>query len=233
MNDNIKNNVKISASLMCIDWLNAKKEIDILYNENIDLLHVDVIDGRYAPDYTMGTSIINCFRDSFHRPFDYHLMVEEPSRIFDTFDIREGDRFCIHQECCRNLHRDLITLRNIGAKVGVALSPATPINVLDYILEDVDYVIIMTVNPGFKGGNLVPQAIQKIKDLKDVIKERGLNVEVSADGNVSLANIPSMVANGADILVSGSSGMFIKNEKLENSIKYFREAISEGLNERP
>ena len=90
----------------------------------------------------------------------------------------------------------------------------------------------MTVNPGFKGGNLVPQAIQKIKDLKDVIKERGLNVEVSADGNVSLANIPSMVANGADILVSGSSGMFIKNEKLENSIRYFREAISEGLNAR-
>tara|TARA_X000001036_G_scaffold439775_1_gene492219 strand:+ start:5430 stop:6131 length:702 start_codon:yes stop_codon:yes gene_type:complete len=233
MNDNIENNVKISASLMCIDWLNAKNEIDILFNENIDLLHVDVIDGRYAPDYTMGTSIINCFRDSFHRPFDYHLMVEEPSRIFDTFDIREGDRFCIHQECCRNLHRDLITLRNIGAKVGVALSPATPINVLDYILEDVDYVIIMTVNPGFKGGSLVPQAIQKIKDLKDVIKERGLNVEVSADGNVSLANIPSMVANGADILVSGSSGMFIKNEKLESSIKYFRDAISEGLNARP
>ena len=93
MNDNIDNNVKISASLMCIDWLNAKKEIDILYNENIDLLHVDVIDGRYAPDYTMGTSIINCFRDSFHRPFDYHLMVEEPSRIFDTFDIREGPSF--------------------------------------------------------------------------------------------------------------------------------------------
>ena len=90
----------------------------------------------------------------------------------------------------------------------------------------------MTVNPGFKGGSLVPQAIQKIKDLKDVIKERGLNVEVSADGNVSLANIPPMVANGADILVSGSSGMFMKNQSLEESIKYFREAIREGLNER-
>ena len=94
MNSDFKNNVKISASLMCIDWLNAEKEIDILFKQKIDLLHIDVIDGRYAPDYTMGTSIINCFRESFNRPFDYHLMVEEPSRIFDTFDIRKGDRFC-------------------------------------------------------------------------------------------------------------------------------------------
>ena len=232
MNSECKNNVKISASLMCIDWLNAEKEINILFKQKIDLLHIDVIDGRYAPDYTMGTSIINCFRESFNRPFDYHLMVEEPSRIFDTFDIRKGDRFCIHQECCRNLHRDLITLRNIGAKVGVALSPATPINVLDYILEDIDYVIIMTVNPGFKGGNLVPQAIKKIKDLKEMIKKRGLKTEISADGNVSLANIPSMFANGADILVSGSSGMFMKNQNLEESIKSFRKAIKEGLDAR-
>jgi|TARA_B100000315_G_C14563567_1_gene581756 ribulose-phosphate 3-epimerase len=232
MNKDLHNLPKISASLMCVDWLNAEKQIQVLNQEKIDFLHIDVIDGRYAPDFTMGTSIINCFREIFNGPFDYHLMVEEPSRIFDTFDIRKGDSFCIHLECCRNLHRDLITLRNLGANVGVALSPATHISALDYILEDLDYVLIMTVDPGYKGQSLVPQAIDKIKDLKEVILQRGLDVKISVDGNVSLINIPKMVANGGDILVSGSSGMFKKDEPLEKSIMKFKEALKEGINAR-
>lgn len=229
---NNANHVKISASLMCVNWLNAEKEIKILSEENIDLLHIDVIDGRYAPDFTMGTSIINCFRDLFERPFDYHLMVEEPSRIFETFDIREGDSFAIHQECCRNLHRDLITLRQMGAKVGVALSPATPISTLDYIIEDLDHVLLLTVNPGFKGQALVPKTLNKIKDLKNYIDQRSLDVAIHVDGNVSIENIPTMVSNGGDTLISGSSGMFIKDLDLKESIKIFRDAISRGLNAR-
>ncbi len=216
---------------MC-EWLKAEEEIQFLNEENIDLLHIDVIDGRYAPDFTMGTSIINCFRDIFKRPFDYHLMVEEPSRIFETFDIRDGDSFAIHQECCRNLHRDLITLRQMGAKVGVALSPATPISTLDYIIEDLDHVLLMTVNPGFKGQALVPQAVSKIKDLKEYIDNRGLDVAIHVDGNVSIENIPTMVSNGGDTLISGSSGMFMKEMRLKESIKIFREAISRGINAR-
>ena len=159
-------------------------------------------------------------------------MVEEPSRIFETFDIREGDSFAIHQECCRNLHRDLITLRQMGAKVGVALSPATPISTLDYIIEDLDHVLLMTVNPGFKGQALVPQAIDKIKDLKQYIDQRGLDVAIHVDGNVSIENIPTMVSNGGDTLISGSSGMFMKDLDLKDSIKIFRDAISRGLNAR-
>ena len=232
MKNKNSDHVKISASLMCVNWLKAEEEIQILNEENIDLLHIDVIDGRYAPDITMGTSIINCFRDIFKRPFDYHLMVEEPSRIFETFDIRDGDSFAIHQECCRNLHRDLITLRQMGAKVGVALSPATPISTLDYIIEDLDHVLLMTVNPGFKGQALVPQAVSKIKDLKEYIDNRGLDVAIHVDGNVSIENIPTMVSNGGDTLISGSSGMFMKEMRLKESIKIFREAISRGINAR-
>ena len=232
MKNKNSDHVKISASLMCVNWLKAEEEIQILNEENIDLLHIDVIDGRYAPDITMGTSIINCFRDIFKRPFDYHLMVEEPSRIFETCDIRDGDSFAIHQECCRNLHRDLITLRQMGAKVGVALSPATPISTLDYIIEDLDHVLLMTVNPGFKGQALVPQAVSKIKDLKEYIDNRGLDVAIHVDGNVSIENIPTMVSNGGDTLISGSSGMFMKEMRLKESIKIFREAISRGINAR-
>jgi len=216
---------------MCIDWLNAKKQIEILNSENIDMLHIDVIDGKYAPDFTMGTSIINCFREIFHRPFDYHLMVEEPSRLFESFDIREGDSFAIHQECCRNLHRDLIELRKLGAKVGVALSPSTNISTLDYIIQDLDYVLLMTVNPGFKGQNLVPNTLNKIKDLKDFISSRNLDVKIHVDGNVSIKNIPTMVKNGGNTLISGSSGMFLEDLNLAESIKLFKEAINKGLHE--
>tara|TARA_B110000263_G_scaffold229164_1_gene222706 strand:- start:657 stop:1355 length:699 start_codon:yes stop_codon:yes gene_type:complete len=230
--NNSAEKVKISASLMCVDWLNARKEIEILNQEKVDYLHIDVIDGKYAPDFTMGTSIINCFRDIFEGPFDHHLMVEEPSNLFDTFEIRPGDRFCVHPECCRNLHRDLIELRKKGAQVGVALSPATPISVLDYVIEDLNFVLLMTVNPGFKGQALVPQAITKIKDLKEYIMKRNLEIDISVDGNVNLENIPSMVSNGGDTLISGSSGMFFKDKPLEESIRIFRETINRGLNER-
>lgn len=231
MNNQSVESIKISASLMCIDWLNAKKQIEILNSENIDMLHIDVIDGKYAPDFTMGTSIINCFREIFHRPFDYHLMVEEPSRLFESFDIREGDSFAIHQECCRNLHRDLIELRKLGAKVGVALSPSTNISTLDYIIQDLDYVLLMTVNPGFKGQNLVPNTLNKIKDLKDFISSRNLDVKIHVDGNVSIKNIPTMVKNGGNTLISGSSGMFLEDLNLVESIKLFKEAINKGLHE--
>jgi ribulose-phosphate 3-epimerase len=231
MNNQSQESIKISASLMCIDWLNAKEQIEILNEESIDMLHIDVIDGRYALDFTMGTSIINCFREIFHGPFDYHLMVQEPSRLFESFDIREGDSFAIHQECCRNLHKDLIELRKLGAKVGVALSPSTEISTLDYIIEDLDYVLLMTVNPGFKGQNILPNSLNKIKDLKDYISLRNLDVKIHVDGNVSIKNIPTMVQNGGNTLISGSSGMFFKDLNLAESIKRFKEAINRGLHE--
>jgi len=220
-----ENKIQISASLMCIDWLKAEEQVQTLYDASIDMLHIDVIDGRYAPDFTMGTSIINCFRDIFKRPFDYHLMVEEPSRIFDSFEIKSGDSFAIHQECCRNLHKDLISLRKMGAKVGVALSPKTDINTLDYIIEDLDYVLLLTVNPGFKGQTIIPNALEKIRDLKDYISKRRLNVGIHVDGNVSIQNIPDMIERGADTLISGSSGMFIKNQDLKESINIFKKTI--------
>lgn len=228
MNNNTLNYIQVSASLMCIDWLRAEEQVKILNNEKIDMLHIDVIDGKYAADFTMGTSIINCFRDIFHKPFDYHLMVEEPKRLFDTFDIRPGDSFAIHQECCQNLHRDLISLRKMGAKVGAALSPSTNISTLDYVLEDLDFVLLLTVNPGFKGQRILPNAFQRINDLRRLIVERNLDVRIHVDGNVSIENIPNMIKNGADTLISGSSGMFMKDLSLEKSIKHFREAIYRG-----
>jgi ribulose-phosphate 3-epimerase len=224
--------VEISASIMCIDWLHAAKQLKILEQQNIDYLHWDVIDGRFAPDFTMGSSIINKFVEHSNIPSDYHLMVEEPSKLFDTFNIQPGNIFTIHQECCRNLHRDLISLRQKGARVGVALNPGTSLEVLDYIIEDIDVILVMSVNPGFMGQALVPQAIRKIEKIKERINDLKLDIKISVDGNVNYENIPKMVSAGADILVGGSSGLFRNDLDLEDSIKRLRECIQEGVESR-
>jgi len=222
--------VAISASIMCIDWLNAGAQLRQLEKLGIDYLHWDVIDGRFALDFTMGSSIIAKFREATRLPSDYHLMVEEPSRLFDSFEITPGDVFTIHQECCRNLHRDLIHLRRKGARVGVALNPATPIEVLDYVIEDVDVMLIMTVNPGFMGQKLIPQMLKKIERLRRKVDDMRLDIKISVDGNVSFENVPDMVAAGVDILVGGTSGLFRKDMPLEDSVRRLRESIEMGRN---
>ena len=225
-------NIEVSASIMCIDWLQAGKQLRVLEEQEIDYLHWDLIDGRFAPDYTMGSSIINKFREKSTIRSDYHLMVEEPNHLFDIFNITPGDIFTVHQECCRNLHRDLVNLRRRGARVGVALCPATRLDVLDYIIEDVDVVLIMTVNPGFMGQKLVPQTLRKIEDLRKLIDDMHLDIKISVDGNVNYENIPKMVASGADILVGGSSGLFRNDTALEDAIQRLRDCIQEGMENR-
>ncbi len=224
--------VEISASIMCIDWLHAGEQLKILEEQEIDYLHWDVIDGRFAPDFTMGSSIINKFRENTNRPSDYHLMVEEPSKLFDFFKITPGDIFTIHQECCRNLHRDLVNLRRKGARVGVALNPGTSLEVLDYIIEDIDVILVMSVNPGFMGQELVPQTIGKIEKIRERIDDMKLDIKISVDGNVNYENIPKMVSAGADILVGGSSGLFRNDINLEDAIKRLRDCIQEGVENR-
>jgi ribulose-phosphate 3-epimerase len=224
--------ISLSASLMCIDWLNAGKQLNELEESKvIDFLHLDVIDGNFAPDFTMGSSIIDVFISRSTLKADYHLMVDEPSRLFNSFQINSPeDIFTIHQESSRNLHRNLVGIRRLGAKVGVALSPGTPLTTLEYIIEDVDVVLIMMVNPGYKGQPLVPQTIRKIQDIRKIIKKLQLDVKISVDGNVNASNIPDMIEAGADMLVLGSSGLFKKNISITESIEEIKLSIDKGLN---
>ena len=223
------NGVALSASIMCIDWLNAGEQLTQIENNGIDYLHLDIIDGNFAPDFTMGSSIIDVFRENSTLPSDYHLMVEEPGRMFESFSIGPNDNYTIHQESSRNLHRNLVSIRRMGANVGVALSPATPITSLEYIIEDIDLVLIMTVNPGYKGQPLVPQAIRKIKDLKKMINDLELDIKISVDGNVNSSTIPEMVSAGADILVLGSSSLFRKDISIPEAINEIDTAIELGI----
>ncbi len=224
------NGIELSASLMCLDWLNAGQQLRQLEENGIDYLHLDIIDGNFAPDFTMGSSIIDVFRDNSSLPSDYHLMVEEPSRIFDSFSVSPNDNYTIHQESSRNLHRNLVSIRKMGAKVGLALSPGTPLTALEYIIEEIDLVLIMTANPGYMGQPLVPQAIRKIADLKKMITDLELDIKISVDGNVNSDTIPSMVSAGADILVLGSSSLFRKDLIIPEAIEKIHASIDLGKN---
>ena len=218
---------------MCVDWLNVECQLRELECAGIDFIHYDVIDGNFAPDFTMGSSIINVIKSATSIPGDYHLMVDEPGRIFDMFSFNEQDYFTIHQESSRNLHRELVRIRQLGANVGVALSPATNLEVLDYIIEDVDLVTLMTVNPGYMGQPMVPQVIKKINNFSSFLKDAKFNnVKISVDGNVNPETIVDMVAAGADRLVLGSSGLFIKGKSIKDTVCEVKNAIDLGIKKR-
>ena len=160
---------QLLPSIMCINWLNAESDLNKIA-PHVDYFHWDLVDGTFAPDFTMGSSIINIFREKYKHKGDYHMMIDEPSRLFNSFNFKEGDRVCIHAECSKNLHRDIMKLKEKGLSTGIALSPATPLAMLDYILNEIDRVLILTVNPGFHSQPLVKQSIGKIKDLKELLR---------------------------------------------------------------
>jgi len=221
--------IKISASIMCANWMHLENDLRVLEQQGVDYIHYDIMDGFFAPDYCLGTNIINQIRKNTRLPSDYHLMVEEPSRILNNFTAKEGDILSIHYEACRHLHRDLISIKQKGFKTGVILNPATPLSAIEYVIEEVDVVSVMTVNPGYTGQKLVPQTLKKIEMLYKWREKDNLHFDICVDGNVNRENIPKMVSAGCDILVGGSSGLFAGGITLEESISDMRSYIQEGL----
>ena len=221
--------ITLSASLMCVDWINLGKQLIDLERNEIDYIHYDIIDGNFAPDFTMGSSIVDLVQKTTSIKSDFHLMVDEPSRIFDAFNVSKDSYFTIHQEACRNLYRDLIYIKQNISKVGVALSPATSIDTLEYVIEEIDNVLLMTVSPGYMGQKLVPQVLKKIEQVKSLRDNYKLKFMITVDGNVSLENIPKMIEAGADNLVLGSSGLFRKDRTIKTSIGLIKESIDKIL----
>ena len=221
-------NIKLSASLMCADWLDLKNQLKDLEDNSIDYIHYDVIDGIYAPDFTMGSSIIDTVKSATKLPGHYHLMVEEPMRIFDRFKLNSNDIFTIHQETSKNLHRDLISVKE-KAKVAVAISPATSLEHLEYIVEELDNVLILTVNPGFKSQKMIPQVVRKIDNLKNLLVKMNLKTTITVDGNVNKETIPDFIKAGSDVLVLGSSGLFKKDISIKKAVEEIKESIDKVL----
>ena len=219
---------KIAPSLMCCDFFNLKEQIETFERNDIELLHIDVMDGKFVPNIQLGTDLVKQIKGKTNIPIDYHLMVERPEIVLNYFDsIGEGDYVSIHYESTYHVQRVLAQIKNKGAKALLALNPATPLCALDHVLEDIDGVLIMSVNPGYAGQKLIPQCIKKIADLKEMLIKNGReSVEIEVDGNVSFENAKLMSDAGANIFVSGSSSIFKKGLTLDEGILKLREIIN-------
>ncbi len=224
--------IKLSVSVICMNWLNLQPELRLMEHLNIDLLHYDVCDSYFVPEFGLPFYLIGKVMANTRIASDFHFMVQEPKRIFEFIPPQEGALVSLHYESCRNLHRELVTLRRLGFSPGVVINPATTLENIEYVIEEVDCVAIMTVNPGFPGQKMVPQCLRKIEKLRNWRDRVKYDLQIMVDGNVSLGNIPKVVAAGADILVLGTSGLFIKGQPLEQSYQQLKGAIDAGLDLR-
>ncbi len=219
-------NPVIAPSLMCADFVNIKEELDVMQQCGIEYLHIDIMDGVFVPNITLSSALVKQFRKITDIPYDYHLMITNPEQKADMIEIKAGDMVSIHYESTPHVLKALQTYKGKGAKVGVALNPATPICVLEYLLSEIDFVLIMTVNPGFSGQKMVANALGKIADTRKFLDERGFNIPIEVDGNVSFDNIPKMRKSGADIFVAGTSSVYSKDMLLKNGIEKMREILN-------
>lgn len=211
---------------MCASLLQTADILRAFENAGVEYLHIDIMDGHFVPNFTLGTDYCREMKKITNIPLDIHLMIERPENALQWFDFGAGDIVSVHYESTPHIEKALSEIKKRGAKAFVALNPGTPINALDYLLGDIDGVLVMTVNPGFAGQKMVPASLQKIADVRKYLDEHGLSqIEIECDGNVSFENAVKMRKAGADIFVAGTSSIFDPALTPEEGIKKFRDAI--------
>ena len=196
---------RIAPSILSADFANLGKEITAVEEAGADWIHVDVMDGQFVPNITIGPLVVAAAKRVAQRPLDVHLMVENPDMFLADFIKAGADYLVVHQEACRHLNRAIAVIKEMGAKVGVALNPSTPIQSLEWVLDDLDMVVIMSVNPGFGGQSFIEHSIDKIAALKRMITQRGLNTLIEVDGGIKETNVKRVSDAGADVFVAGSA----------------------------
>ncbi|MGG3873728.1 ribulose-phosphate 3-epimerase [Brevibacillus laterosporus] len=198
--------VKIAPSILSADFARLGEEIKDVERGGADWIHVDVMDGHFVPNITIGPLIVDAIRPVTQLPLDVHLMIEEPDRYIVQFAKSGADYITVHQEACRHLHRTIHHIKEQGVKAGVVLNPATPISTIEHVLEDLDLVLLMTVNPGFGGQKFIHSVLPKIRDLRYLLNERGLShVDIEIDGGVNVQTARLCEDAGATVLVAGSA----------------------------
>ena len=213
----------LSASVMCADLLNMEKSIRELERAEIDYLHVDIMDGKFVPNITLGFDLINAIKRVTDIPLDVHMMVNEPSRFIDLMNLSGNDILCVHYESELHIARTLESIRKKGIKAGLAINPGTPVEAFRYTAELIDMALVMTVNPGFAGQKIVPFAERKVRDARELLDNLGFkDTLIEVDGNISPENGVKMSKQGADIFVLGTSALFIKDCDIKDSADYLR-----------
>lgn len=195
----------IAPSLLSANFINLEADCKMLNESQADWFHLDVMDGRFVPNITFGPMIIEFIRKATYKVCDVHLMIEEPEKYAEQFKNAGADILTVHIEACTHLHRNIQQIKSLGMKAGIALNPHTPTNSLVDIIQDVDLVCLMSVNPGFGGQKFITQTLEKITQLRSLCNSKGLQTHIEIDGGVTLENASSILQAGADVLVAGNT----------------------------
>jgi ribulose-phosphate 3-epimerase len=197
--------LQIAPSLLSADFAALGEAIAMAERGGADLIHVDVMDGHFVPNITLGPPVVKALKRVARIPLDVHLMIEHPDRYIEAFVAAGAASVAVHAEAVVHLHRTVHLIKSLGAKAGVALNPATPTGALEEIAGDVDYVLVMTVNPGFGGQTFIPRSESKVRAVRDLLRRAGSRAPIEVDGGIDLTTAPGIVAAGADILVAGNA----------------------------
>lgn len=219
---------KLSPSMMCVDFAHVSETVKTFEDAGVEYLHIDIMDGEFVPNFTLGTDFCEKMRKLSNIPLDVHLMITKPENKLDWFRPQPGEIFAVHVESTVHLQRVLTKIRSYGAKAYAAINPATPIVMLEDVLDVLDGVLVMTVNPGYAGQKLVESTLAKITRLRTFLDSHGYeNVEIEVDGNVSFDNAVRMRQAGADLFVAGTSSVFYSKDTVENNIRLLRQKLSD------
>lgn len=217
--------IKLAPSILSADFAKLLEDVKKVESAGCEYLHIDVMDGHFVPNITLGPLVVKSLKkENINMVFDAHLMIENPDQYIEEFVKAGCDIITVHQEACVHLHRTIQNIKSHGIKAGVVLNPATPIDTIKHVLPDLDMVLLMSVNPGFGGQSFIPCVLDKIKELKALIDNQGLNIDIEVDGGISPKNVAEVVQAGANVIVAGSA--IFGSDDIQETVNLFRKNAS-------